>query len=39
MPEILTIATSHDTRPSASLTAVVEHCVRQKIKKNYSLYR
>jgi O-antigen biosynthesis protein len=31
MPEILTMATSHDTRPSASLTAVVEHCARQKI--------
>ena len=31
MPEILTMTTSHDTRPSASLTAVVEHCVRQKI--------
>ena len=31
MPEILTMSKSQDTRPSASLTAVVEHCARQKI--------
>ncbi|NBY60781.1 MAG: glycosyltransferase, partial [Actinobacteria bacterium] len=31
MPELLTMAKSQDTRPSASLTAVAEHCARQKI--------
>ena len=31
MPELLTMAKNHDSRPSASLQAVVDHCARQKI--------
>jgi len=34
MPEILTIAKSGDSRPSANLTAVVEHCARKNIDAN-----
>ena len=34
MSEILTIAKSSDSRPSASLDAVVEHCKRQNIDAN-----
>lgn len=34
MPELLTMAKSHDTRPSASFNAVVEHCARQRIDAN-----
>jgi len=31
MPEVLTVAKSGDSRPSANLAAVVEHCARQNI--------
>ncbi len=31
MPELLTMGKNRDTRPSASLEAVVEHCRREKI--------
>ncbi len=37
MPELLTMAKSHDTRPSASLDAVVDHCGRQQIDANCRL--
>ena len=37
MPELLTMAKSRDTRPSASLDAVIKHCARQKIDANCEL--
>ena len=37
MPVLLTMAKSRDTRPSASLQAVIDHCTRQKINADCEL--